>query len=1524
MSNPPAPAAPAAAAAAAAPAAAAAAPAVPAAAAIPAAPAAPAAHEPLSYAYSTGNAFNSFAKFNGKNYITWRRNMETQLRALGQWEVIEGVATAPTPATANQPTPDEARAITAWNLRAARAYAEIALRLEDDHSEAIATTSDPVAAWTMLESSFGTQQAGIQSILDAELTLARWDGQTPINAHRDRMKNLRTRLAGAGLSLNAMQFYNRFLNSLPNEYDTLVATYNHAAANYSVDALCDSFKAIELRRELHATTEGSTPEESIALFTKLKGPKSVKRLDRERVGRTDSTGVKVRRPKGTCWACGKTGHYERDCRSKKHEHRAHGPRPAPTHPNKDSTHDKTGPSKPAGGTLLYAMEPEPLEAAQQSVEDHPMPEVAYRSTDDEGELYYIDSGATGHYIDNIYALHDYTPFEAPRIIRTAADHQVEALGSGTLKFTANVYGKETSGELSNVYYIPDIGSRLISIGKLFSQGWEPRLSRNGFALHNKEGKLVLRAPMRDNTYTVTMKTVYPPLALSAREDEATDDQLHERLNFPHVAFTTGGKEKPVSLYDWHRRMGHRDMKTIVDMAKGAVTGIRLKDLPKEVPRLNSCPSCALAKAKRTPFGPERTRAEEPLQLIHGDLVGPMPVESVSKKRYGFVLMDDYSRASWVLLLRAKSDAPIEFKKWVNLMENGTDKRVKTVMFDNAKELTAGGMKEMCDERGIHIITSVPFSPSSNGVAERLVGVATSATRAMLRDSGLPFRFWAEAMATFMYLRNRTPTSANEDNKTPYELFYNMVPDVSHIRTFGCVVRVTLPAETLGKLDARGAMGYLLGYKYDGAYRVWIPKKGVRESRDIVFYEDGAPILPDDGEVVEDNRVSLLPKATPILPPTTTTVAPTPPAAPPTPQNAANDPPSPATDPPAKRLTIRIPGKFHPRRAPQTRQASPQDEHEEPIQAPPPGDDPDAAPQYVRRIHQFPARSTRSGLVRNAGGGGALIAFGAFEEIEPAPVPTPTMTDPQTVHDALNAPDANEWAAAMDLEITNMRHLGVFREVPRPHDKNIITPKWVFRRKFEDGILIKHKARLVARGFTQVSGVDYHDAHLYAPVVRLESFRSLLSIAALFDFDVRQFDVSSAYLHGDIDGEVYMEPPPGYASADTVWILLKGLYGLKQAGRIWHEWLKADMNELGYTQCSRDHAVFSLGNWGSDDWTACAFWVDDEVGIGSRAQLDRVATMFDRKYGITGEGELRWILGMKVTRDYRTRTISLSQESYINSLVERFGLQHATSVTTPLAPGALLTKDRCPATPEEMREVANNNYRELVGSLQYAALATRPDISFAISKLAQFLINPGRAHIEAAHRVLRYVSGTRNRTLNLGGAIPDLAGFTDSDWGGDCDDRKSISAYVFCLGDAAVSWKTKKQNSVALSSVEAEYMAMCQAAKEAVWLTGLLEDLGIDLEAPPVVYGDNQGALALAQNPVFHPRSKHIDIQYHYTRELVQSQRITIKYIPTNVMLADALTKALPRPQHWALTRMIGVYVMELNPSHVDDEGECQD
>ena len=274
-------------------------------------------------------------------------------------------------------------------------------------------------------------------------------------------------------------------------------------------------------------------------------------------------------------------------------------------------------------------------------------------------------------------------------------------------------------------------------------------------------------------------------------------------------------------------------------------------------------------------------------------------------------------------------------------------------------------------------------------------------------------------------------------------------------------------------------------------------------------------------------------------------------------------------------------------------------------------------------------------------------------------------------------------------------------------------------------------------------------------------------------------------------------------------------------------------------------------------------------------------------------------------DRPARSISVSQEAFIDSILTRFNLTDAATVSTPLVPGAHLSATDCPTTDDEKKEMGNRPYRELVGALSWLALGTRPDIAFAASSLAQFRHNPGRIHWETAKRVLRYLKGTKAWHLTLGGKTPQVAAYTDADWGSHSDDRRSIGAYIIKIGDGAVSWKSKKQICVALSSTEAEYMALCQASKESVWMTDFLHSLSITLQGPMVVNGDNQGRIALAKNPVFHDRSKHIDVQYHYVRDLVKNEKIRLQYIPTSDMLAD-LTKSLPRIQHGRLSEGLGL------------------
>jgi Reverse transcriptase (RNA-dependent DNA polymerase) len=438
-------------------------------------------------------------------------------------------------------------------------------------------------------------------------------------------------------------------------------------------------------------------------------------------------------------------------------------------------------------------------------------------------------------------------------------------------------------------------------------------------------------------------------------------------------------------------------------------------------------------------------------------------------------------------------------------------------------------------------------------------------------------------------------------------------------------------------------------------------------------------------------------------------------------------------------------------------------------------------------------------------------------------------------------------------------------------------------------------------------VDYGES--FSPVMRLESLRTLLSLAAIRDLDIVQFDITSAYLHGTLKEELYVEQPDGYklpGGVDRVWRLKKGLYGLVQAGRTWNEELNSHMVSVGLTASPKDPAIYVKGNWNRPDFIAGGFWVDDFVGIGSGEGLRELADGIDRKYGITGYGEVKWVLGMLLERDRAAHTISLSQEAFIDSILTRFRLTNAAPVSTPFPPNVQLSATDCPTSDDEIREMKAYPYRELVGALAWLALGTRPDIAFAASSLARFGHNPGRAHWEAAKRVLCYLKGTKSWRLTLGGSTSALAVYTDADWGSHQDDRRSVGAYLVKIGDGVVSWKSKKQTCVALSSTEAEYMALCQASKESVWMTDFLGSLGVTLHGPAVLNADNQGSIALTRNPVFHDRSKHIDIQYHFARDLIRAGRISLNYVPTADMLADLLTKSLPRARHLCLSKAIGL------------------
>lgn len=469
-------------------------------------------------------------------------------------------------------------------------------------------------------------------------------------------------------------------------------------------------------------------------------------------------------------------------------------------------------------------------------------------------------------------------------------------------------------------------------------------------------------------------------------------------------------------------------------------------------------------------------------------------------------------------------------------------------------------------------------------------------------------------------------------------------------------------------------------------------------------------------------------------------------------------------------------------------------------------------------------------------------------------------------------------------------------VSRPINDKVLKSKWVFRIKTnQDGSIEKHKARLVARGDQQIEGIHYDE--VFAPVARLETIRTLLASSVARKMHVHQLDVVTAYVQGDLNDDVYMEQPEMFekpGQRDKVCKLSKPLYGLKQAGREWYRKLDNYLVNLGFKNTEINPCVYVDCRANHD--TVIVVYVDDLlIASKSLTNISTIKRKLSRQFKMKDLGNVREILGMEVERQGELGDVTIVQKGYIRDMLSRFGMSDCKPIGTPLEQNI----DIAAIESENENEVVDVPYRELVGSLIYLGNASRPDIAFAANFLSRFCNNPNLIYWKMAKRVLRYLKGTIDYKIRYSAEDDCLTAYVDSDWAGDTSDRRSNTGYVAVLAGGPISWSSRKQRTVALSTMEAEYMALSDATKEIVYIRDLLKHIRHEsiLSEPTVIYCDNQSAIKLSKNSVFHSRSKHIDIRYHFSREAQERGDIIVKYVPTDEMSADVLTKSIPKNKH---------------------------
>ncbi|GBN11147.1 Retrovirus-related Pol polyprotein from transposon TNT 1-94 [Araneus ventricosus] len=488
----------------------------------------------------------------------------------------------------------------------------------------------------------------------------------------------------------------------------------------------------------------------------------------------------------------------------------------------------------------------------------------------------------------------------------------------------------------------------------------------------------------------------------------------------------------------------------------------------------------------------------------------------------------------------------------------------------------------------------------------------------------------------------------------------------------------------------------------------------------------------------------------------------------------------------------------------------------------------------------------------------------------------------------NPYEKQKWIESTKEEMKSLQKNETWKLVTPPSGKKVIGCRWTFKAKYDSkGNIERYKARLVAQGFSQKFGTDYDET--FAPVVTYTTIRTFLAAAAYKNLNVTHVDIKTAFLHGNLEDEVYMSQPEGYIEAgqeQKVCKLNKAIYGLKQAARAWHLKIGESLIKYGFEQSKADPCLFKFANNGNPMYIIV--YVDDLLIAGKDEDIRKIIKELEEEYELKNLGEVNYYLGINIERT-KEGNFALNQKNKIEEIVEKFNLKEAKPTNIPMDPNYLKQG-------EDDLLPNNTQYIKAVGALLYIATVSRPDIAVAVNILSRRNEKPRERDWNAVKRIIRYLKTTAELKLIINmDKEPILTAFCDADWANDKSDRKSTSGSVFKLGNCTIQWMSKRQNCVALSSTEAEYVSAANTAQVVIWLINLTKDLDLPQSLPVTIYEDNQSCIKLSQSDKYHSRTKHIDVKFHHIRHLRETGIIELEYCQSKEMTADILKKPLPRP-----------------------------
>ncbi|KAL2236391.1 UNVERIFIED_CONTAM: Retrovirus-related Pol polyprotein from transposon RE1 [Sesamum indicum] len=911
---------------------------------------------------------------------------------------------------------------------------------------------------------------------------------------------------------------------------------------------------------------------------------------------------------------------------------------------------------------------------------------------------------------------------------------------------------------------------------------------------------------------------------------------------------------------WHQRLGHSSP----DVMKRIAT-LQISTPHKE----HICNICPLAKQTRIPFCLSTTKIVSCFDLIHVDIWGPYKQATMSGAHYVLTIVDDFSRATWTFLMRHKSQTLVTLTTFFAQILTQFSCKIKSVRTDNGSEFVSSSCQSFFRNQGVLHQKSCTYTPQQNGVVERKHRHLLEVARALMFQSHLPNIFWGDSILTATHIINKLPTPTL-NWKSPFEVLHNTPPTYEHLKSFGCLCFASNFYPSKSKFDCRAFECVFLGYvPHQKGYKVFdFRNHRTLISRDVRFHETVFPFKSIAAKQIQ-----------PTIPlpsfDSDSFLAPAPPS------------------------TIQSPCSTHDSSVPTTDSTTPlhPTNSTTPLHVAAP-----SSPPRLRRslrvsqppawLHDFICHSSHN----------STCAFTSSHSGFQAALST--IREPRCYN---QAKDSVEWQQAMQNELLALEQNQTWEVTDLPPNKRLIGCKWVYKVKLNpDGSVERYKARLVAKGYSQVEGVDYFDR--FSPVAKVVTVRVFLTVATGSHWAIHQVDINNAFLHGFLEEDIYMEAPAGYDIPSGKCCRLKrSLYGLKQASRQWNQELTNKLLQFGFAQSLNDYCLFIKGSG-----TSLIFllvYVDDLLITGPSESLIQEVKMFlDTAFSIKDLGYAKYFLGLEIARS--PSGTSVTQHKYIRDIVADAGFDQCKPAPTPLPLGLKLSSQSSPTLDDP------EPFRRLVGRLLYLGF-TRPDISCAAQQLSQFVHAPCQIHMDAALHLVRYLAGCPDLGLFIPTAVSSvLTAYCDADWASCVDTRRSLTGYCIFLGDALISWKTKKQSTVSRSTAEAEYRSLGATVCELQWLASLLQDFHINVSTPISLFCDNQAALHIVANPVFHERTKHLEIDCHLIRDKFKSGFILPSHIPGKLQLADVFTKSLPGPSFASFLSKLGL----LSLTHAQLEG----